>query len=140
MDNVEVIRTVEGLWEADKLDELDQYFASDFDNASAVPMLPKGLEGAKMAHGMSRQFLDERKVTIEDIFGSDDKVCVRMRMTYTNSKGVPWFGAPANGNKVDVQWISIYQLRDGKITGHWATIDGFAMLAQLGLWAPPQMG
>src|ERR1041385_22051 len=75
MDNIAVVRAVEAAWEADKLDELDQYFAADFDNASGIPNLPKGLEGAKMAHGMSRQFLDDRTVAIEDIFGGGDKVC-----------------------------------------------------------------
>lgn len=140
MDNLEIVRRVEELWNANKVDELDQYFAADFNNESGVPMLPRGLDGAKMAHGMTVEFLPDREVEIVDIFGAGDKVCARQRVTFTNTKGVPWFGAAANGNKVDVQWISIYQLRDGKITGHWATIDGFSMLAQLGLWAPPQMG
>src|SRR5215831_9400384 len=140
MDNVDVVRTVEGLWAANKTDELDQYFAPDFDNPSGVPMLPRGLAGAKMAHGMTVEFLPDRTVEILDIFGAGDKVTVRQQVTFTNTKGVPWLGAPANGNKVEFQWISIYELRDGKITAHNAAIDGFTFLDKLGVWSPPQMG
>jgi predicted ester cyclase len=140
MDNVEVVRTVEDLWNKNKTDELDQYFAPDFNNESGIPMLPRGLAGAKMAHGMTTEFLPDRNVEILDIFGAGDKVTLRQQVTFTNTKGVPWLGAPANGNKVDFQWISIYQLRDGKITGHWATIDGFTFLDKLGVWSPPAMG
>jgi predicted ester cyclase len=140
MDNVDVVRKVEELWNAHKVDDLDPYFAPDFDNASGIPMLPRGLEGAKMAHAMTKQFLPDRNVEILDIFGAGDKVCVRQHVTFTNTEGVPWLGAPANGNKIGFEWISIYHLRDGKITGHWATIDGFTFLGQLGVWSPPQMG
>lgn len=140
MDNVEVVRRVEELWNLHKVDELDQYFSPDFNNESGVPQLPRGLEGAKMAHSMTAQFLPDRNVEILDIFGAGDKVCVRQRVTFTNTMGVPWLGAPANDNKVQFEWISIYQLHDGKITGHWAAIDGFSFLAQLGVWAPPPMG
>lgn len=46
----------------------------------------------------------------------------------------------ANGAQVDIGWISIYEVRDGKITARRAINDGFALLGQLGAWAPPQMG
>jgi len=140
MDNVDVVRTVEELWAANKTDELDQYFSPDFDNPSGVPMLPRGLEGAKMAHGMTVQFLPDRQVEILDIFGGGDKVTVRQKVTFTNTNGVPWLGAEANGKTVEFEWISIYQLKGGKIAKHWATIDGFTFLDQLGVWSPPPMG
>ena len=136
----DVVRFVEETWNAGKLDELDGYFSPDFVAESAVPMLPKGLEGAKMAHGMSMQAFPDRKTEILEIIEDGDKVAVRMRMTGTNKGGVPWFGAPANNNKVDVQYIGIYDVKKGKITGHRAVIDGFTMLGQLGVFTPPQMG
>ena len=140
MDNIEVVRTVEELWDAGKTDELDQYFAPDFNNESGVPMLPKGLEGSKIAHQMTAEFMPDRKVEIVDIVGAGDKVAVRQRATFTNTKGVPWLGAPANNAKISFEWFAIYTLKKGKITGHAAAIDGFAFLPQLGVWSPPQMG
>jgi SnoaL-like polyketide cyclase len=139
MDNVEVVRTVEGLWESGKLDELDQYFAEGFNPASLAQGFGPGIEAAKQIHGFSGQFLDGKKVEIVEIFGAGDKVCSRQRMTFTNTKGVPWFGAAANGAKVEMNWISVYTLKDGKIVDHAAVLDGFAMLAGIGLWSPPQM-
>lgn len=62
------------------------------------------------------------------------------RATGTNTGGFPWLGVDANGAQVDIGWISIYEVRDGKITARRAINDGFALLGQLGAWAPPQMG
>lgn len=135
----DIVRRVEECWDAGKLDELDEYFDPSFASSAAIPGMPPTLATAKMAHGMSTQAMPDRKTEILDLFGSGDKVCVRMRMTATNKNGLPWFGVEANNNPVDVQWISVYEVRNGKITGHWATIDGFTMLAQLGAWAPPPM-
>ena len=140
MDNIDVVRKVEEAWDTGKTDELDQYFAPDFNNESAVPMLPKGLEGAKIAHQMTAEFMPDRKVDIVDIFGTGDKVAIRQRVTFTNTKGVPWLGAGPNDAKIAFDWFGIYTLKKGKIVGHSAAIDGFSFLAQLGLWSPPQMG
>jgi predicted ester cyclase len=92
-----------------------------------------------MAHQASMQAFPDRKTEIVDIFGSGDKVCVRLRVTGTNEGGVPWIGAPANGAKVDFQWISIYDVKDGKITKHAGVNDLTTLMMQLGVWQPPQM-
>ncbi len=137
-DPVDVVRTIEGIWNDGKLDELDDYFAPNFNNsASGVSMLPPGLEGAKMAHQMSMQAFPDRRTEIIDIFGSGDKVCVEVRCTGTNEGGVPWLGAPANGAKVDFRWMSVYEVKDGQITKHTGVIDTLTLLMQLGVVQPP---
>jgi len=76
--------------------------------------------------------------TIEDLFAEGDKAVVRIRMRGTNEGGLPWFGIPANGLKVDVEWISIYRVDGDQVVEHWAQMDIPRMMMQLG--AMPGMG
>src|SRR5436309_14892562 len=115
-ENKAVVRAVEEAWDAQDLDSLDQHFAPEFDNsASAVPGVPPGLQGAKMAHGASMQSFPDRKVTIEDMIAEGEEVMVRARITGTNQGGFPLMNVPANGNPIDIAFVGIYTLRDGKL-------------------------
>lgn len=136
-DPKDVVRTVERLWSSGKLDELDGYFAPSFKPETGFPQLPPGLEGAKAAHMGALHAFPDRKTEIVDLVANGNKVVVRMRVTGTNRGGVPPLGVPANGAKVDFQWISIYQVKGGKIVDHWAVNDGLTLLRQLGGWKPP---
>src|SRR5947199_9025005 len=116
MDNNDVVRAVEEAWDGQDLDALDQYFAPEFDNsASAVPGLPPGLAGAKMAHQGVMQSFPDRKVEIVDLLSDGDSVFVRTRVTGTNQGGFPLLGVPANGNPIQIEAASVYRLRDAKI-------------------------
>jgi predicted ester cyclase len=137
-DNKEIVRRIEEAWNTSDLDALDQYFAERFAPPSGVPQAPPGLAGAKVAHGMAMQSFPDRKVTIEDLIADGDKVVARCRVTGTNQGGVPWAGAPANGNPVDFEWISVYQLRDGKVVNHWAINDAMTLMMQLGVIPMPE--
>src|SRR6266536_191098 len=138
MDNDDVVRAVEEAWDGQDLDALDQYFAPEFDNsASAVPGLPPGLAGAKMAHQGVMQSFPDRKVNVIDLVGDGDKVMVRARITGTNQGGFPLFGVPTNGNPVDFESWSIYTLRDGKAVGHVGMNDAFLLGMQLGAFPAP---
>jgi predicted ester cyclase len=138
-DNKEIVRRIEEAWDRNDLDALDQYFASDFDNAqSGTPGLPPGLAGSKLSHqGVMASFPD-RKATILDLVGDGDRVAARLRITGTNTGGAPFLGAPeANGAKIDFEIWSIYQLRDGKVVAHWGINDGVKAMMQVGGLKPP---
>jgi predicted ester cyclase len=138
MDYKDVVRAVEVAWDGQDLDALDQYFAPEFDNStSAVPGLPPGLAGAKMAHQGAMQSFPDRKVNIEEIVGDGDTVAIRTRVTGTNDGGFPLFNVPANGAKIDFPAVSIYRLRDAKIVGHWGLNDALTLMMQLGAIQPP---
>ncbi len=130
--NKEVVRAVEEAWDRQDLDSLDQHFAPEFDNSAAgVPGIPPGLEGAKMAHGGAMQSFPDRKVHIEDLIAEGDKVVVRARITGTNQGGFPLMNIPPNGNPIDIGFVGIYTLRDGKIVSHWGLNDAATLMQQL---------
>ena len=136
--NAETVRAIEEAWDGGRLDDLDPYFASGFDNsASATPGLPPGLEGAKMAHqGVMRSFPD-RRIEIVDLIDGGDRVFVRTRVTGTNQGGFPAFGVPANGNPFQIDSCSVYRFEDGKVVEHWGMNDGLMLLMQLGAIPTP---
>jgi ketosteroid isomerase-like protein len=137
--NKEIIRKVEEAWDQSRLDDLDKYFDPNFRSDAGIPGMEPTLATAKMAHQASMVSFPDRKVQIMDMLAEGDKVAVRLRVTGSNLGGVAWFGAPPNGNKIDIEAISIYTLKDGKIVGHQAVNDGAQLLAQIGAWTPPQM-
>jgi steroid delta-isomerase-like uncharacterized protein len=135
--NKNVVRQIEEAWNASQLDKLDALFVPGFVQHAAVPGMPATLDNAKQMHQMSMQAMPDRKAEIMETIAEDDKVVVRMRITGTNTGGFPWLGVPANGNKVDIEWISIYTVKDGKATEHRAVMDLMSLMQQLGAIPSP---
>jgi predicted ester cyclase len=136
-ENKRLIRGLEEAWASNDMAQIDRFFAPEFDNsATAMPGLPPGVEGAKMAHQGAMQSFPDRTTVIEDVLAEDDEVMVRGRYRGTNQGGVPFMDVPANGNPIDVAFVSVYRIEDGKIVEHWGLNDAAALMQQLG--ATPQ--
>jgi predicted ester cyclase/quinol monooxygenase YgiN len=136
-DNKAIVRRIEVAWDENNLAALDDLFVPDFVAHNAVPGMPPGLAGAKMAHQASMASFPDRRTTIQELVGAGDTVVVRMRMTGTNHGGLAWAGVPPNGNKVNVTWISIYRLVGGKVVEHRAEMDIMGLMQQLGAIPSP---
>lgn len=136
--NKSIVRQIEEAWNANQLDKLDAFFAPGFaQHSGPPPNLPQGLEGSKATHQMGMQAMPDRRASIEDMVAEGDQVAVRLRLTGTNTGGFPWFNIPANGKSVDVEWISIYRLQDGKVVDHRAVMDIMGLMQQLGAIPSP---
>ena len=135
--NKAVVRKIEEAWNDNDLASLDAYFAPSFVQHSGMPGMTPSLETAKMAHQMTVGGFPDRRTRIEDIIADGDKVAVRMRMTGTYTNSLEFLGVPAARQPVDVEWISIYGLKDGKVVEHRAIIDIPTLMQQLGAGAAP---
>jgi predicted ester cyclase len=136
--NAASVRSIEEAWDTGRLDDLDQYFADDFDNSrSGIPGLPGGLAGAKMAHQGVMQSFPDRNVEILDVFGDGDRVFIRTRVTGTNQGGFQAFGVGPNGNPFDIESWSVYRFEDGKAVEHWGMNDALTLGMQLGAFPAP---
>jgi predicted ester cyclase len=69
---------------------------------------------------------------IEDIFGVDDRVTLRLRMTGTHT-GQPLLGCPAKGAALSASAVFIYRMQGGRIAEAWQMIDGLAFFRLAGL-------
>lgn len=141
-DNKKTVQLIEEAWSRGDLASLDQYFSKTFDNSGGLPPgMPLGLETAKMMHQMVMQAFPDRKTEIVETIGEGNKVMARIHVTGTNTGGVPWMGAPANGAKIDFESISIYGFdKTGKATKHHGMNDAYMLGIQLGTIVPPPMG
>ena len=138
--NKDVVRKIEAAWNTNNVAGLDQYFDASYHNHAAVPGLPGGLPGAKMAHSMGMKAFPDRKVELLSIVGDGDQVSIRTRVTGTNSGGAAWLGAPTgNGNKIDFESWAMYRFKSGKVVESWGINDGMLAMIQLGSLKPPQM-
>jgi predicted ester cyclase len=135
--NKRIIRRVEEAWQADDWETLDELFAPDMVSHAAVPFLPSGPKGWKTAHRQMRRAVPDRRVTIEDMVAESDRVAVRCRMVGTNLGGLPWADVEPNGNRIDMEWISIYRIEGGKVAEHWAINDMLKLVQQIG--APAEL-
>jgi predicted ester cyclase len=135
--NKALIRRVEEAWQADDWDTLDDLFAPGMVSHAAVPYLPAGPSGWKMAHQQMRRAVPDRQVTIEEMIAEGDRVMVRCRMVGTNSGGLPWADVSPNGHPIDMQWISIYRIDGDRVAEHWAINDMMTLVQQIG--APPEL-
>jgi len=71
----------------------------------------------------------DMKLTVEDAFGSDDKVVVRWSsvMTHTGDH----LGMPATNRNVRITGITIARIADGKIVQGWDNWDQLALMQQV---------
>jgi steroid delta-isomerase-like uncharacterized protein len=75
-------------------------------------------------------------LTVEDAFGTQDKVVVRWSGTMTHSGDE--LGVPASGKPVRLTGISIARIVDGQIVEGWDNWDQLAMLEQIGAYQSPE--
>jgi predicted ester cyclase len=136
-ENKELVRRIEHAWDSGDLDALDELFHPDVTSNASVPFLPPGLEGWKISHLAMHRAVPDRKVTIEDMIAEGDRVAVRCRLRGTNLGGLAWAGAAPNGGPIDMEWITIYQIEQGKVKRCWALNDMSTLVRQIG--APEEL-
>jgi len=74
--------------------------------------------------------LTDTEMHVEDIFGEDDRVAVRLTSSATQSGD--FMGMPATGKRYSVEEIHLFRIDHGRIAEHWHQLDAFGMVRQLG--------
>ena len=102
-------------------------------HTASSDQVPQNNEGLIANNEGSYSTFADRRTEILDIFGEGDRVVSRIRMTGTNSGGLPWFGIVANDAKVDVEWIQISRHDpDGTIAETFTQMELPKLMMQLG--------
>ena len=138
--NIDVVERLEQAYNARDTDTIRANVAADFvAHTAGSEMLPPGVEGAIAANEGSFATFPDKRSEILEIFGDGDRVVSHVRMTGTNDGGIPWANVPANGNRVDFDWIQISRHDDeGRIAETWAQMDVAKMFVQLGAMQAPE--
>lgn len=125
-------RQFEEIWNQDKLDLIDRYFAPDFLNFGR-PCPPELVCQIVLAW---RTAFPDLQFTIEEQIVEADQVLSRCTCsgTHLGTFVHPLVGSlPPTGKCFTVQQMHLTRLRDGRIVEHWAVRDDLAMLQQLGM-------
>jgi predicted ester cyclase len=71
----------------------------------------------------------DMRLTVEDIFGEGDKICIRWSTTGTHTGGA--LGMEPTGNSMTITGISIARIANGKFVEAWQTWDKLGMMEQI---------
>ena len=90
----------------------------------------RGIEGAKSDQREFTAAFQDARFDIDEMIAADDRVVVRWTVHATHTG--PFAGLPPTKKKITVPGISLYRLRDGKITDTRNQADLLGMFKQLG--------
>src|SRR5690349_10416854 len=124
--NKAIIRRYREIHERGTLDQLDEIVARDLIAHSALPGVPSGLEGGKMAHNIFLSAFPDNHVTTEDLIAEGDKVVERFTAQGTNTGS--FMGMPPTNKPYKITGMSIFRIANGKIIEHWGENDGMALM------------
>jgi steroid delta-isomerase-like uncharacterized protein len=108
---------------------LSEVIADDYVDYGHEPP-GRGLQGAKSDHQEFGRAFEDARFDIDEMFGSDDRVVVRWTVHATHTG--PFAGVSPTQKKIAVRGISLYRIRDGKITETRNMADLLALFKQLG--------
>jgi steroid delta-isomerase-like uncharacterized protein len=108
---------------------LNEVIADDYVDYGHQPP-GRGVQGAKSDHQDIARAFEDARFDIDEMFGSDDRVVARWTLHATNTG--PFGGLSPTQKKITVRGISLYRLRDGKITETRNLADLLALFTQLG--------
>ncbi len=114
---------------------IDELFAANFVDHSALPGTAADREGTKQFFAMAHSAFPDFHSTLEDMFAEGDKVVQRFTARGTH-KG-EFMGIPPTGKQVTITGIAIHRITGGKIVENWVSMDMLGALQQLGVVPPP---
>ncbi len=136
-DNVQIVKDMTQAINDRNLDALSNFIAADvLRHSNATP----GVNVTNLQEFIEFLKADlaacpDAQQEIDIIFGSGDKVAVRAiyRGTQTGQMG-PF---PPSGKRMELPFIGILRLENGKIAEIWVEWDNMSALSQLGHFPPP---
>jgi len=115
---------------------LDEVIHDDYvDHGHQPPGL--GVQGARSDQRAIAEAFRDARFDIDEMIAADDRVVVRWTLQATHTG--PFAGIPPTNKKITVGGISLYRLRDGKITETRNQADLLGAFIQLGAIKKPDM-
>ncbi|MGW6463655.1 ester cyclase [Streptomyces rubiginosohelvolus] len=128
--NMTLVRTAYQLVESGKLDEAAQKLTENF--IANVPGSPDPLHGREIwQHGtkMMKDAFPDLKITVQDMFGVDDKVTVLVHFRGTHQGAFQQF--EATGRQVSYRSVEVYRFEGDQIAEEWVAPDIISLMQQI---------
>ena len=128
-ENKTVIRRFYETINAGSVDQIDQFFTSDYVDHNPQAPTPD-LAGLKQLLAMIATAFPDFHLTAEDMRAEGDRVVARLSLSGTNQGS--FMGIPPTGKQITTTGLSIFRLTNGKIAEEWFLFDALGVIQQLG--------
>ncbi len=128
--HVTVVRTAFEKMQRGDLDACAEQLTENF--IINLPGLPEPLHGRevwKFGVQAMRDGFPDLRITIEDIFGADDRVAVRLHFSGTHTGSFQ--DVPATQRQVAFSSIDIYRVEGDKLAEEWVSPDMMGLMRQI---------
>jgi len=118
---------------------LDLINNTNFDDSITMVYSPENIVGIDDFKAYYSNFVtgfSNVEFTIVDVFGQGDKLVKHWRFKGTHSGD--FFGIPATNNTVDVEGVTLVEMKDGKIAQEQDFMDNMVFMQQLGIASSPE--
>lgn len=119
---------MESIWNANRLEMLDNYLHPEFIDHSLPAPFPANQEGLKRWVTATSQAFEHQTV-IEEQVAEGNTCLIKFRMK-VRQIGI-WRDIEPVGAEASVVGYRCFKVTDGKISGHWALLDGNSLENQL---------
>lgn len=128
-------RLFDEVYNAKKLDVLNEVIAADYVDHNPAPGQQAGPEGLRRFIQMVAMAFPDNHLVIDDMLAEGDKVAVRWT-SYNTHTGGEFYGIPPSGRPVVLTGTTIYRLENGQVAELWHNEDAMGMFIQLGVPSP----
>jgi predicted ester cyclase len=96
-----------------------------------MPLPEPGPAGMRALMGAFFAAFPDMRIVVEQTMGDGDLVCTRGY--FAGTQDGDFMGVPATGRKVNVRYMDMWRIADGKAIENWVRLDMLAMMQQLGV-------
>ncbi|NBC84602.1 MAG: DUF4440 domain-containing protein [Bacteroidetes bacterium] len=128
----EIARQFIKLWNAGRLDVIDEYAHPDI--LVDYPHFPEPLHGAEAFREMmemTHRYFPDLKIETHTVVANNGEAAVRWTYRGTHTTG-EMFGVEADGTRVEVTGMTMYRIEDGRVTEERGVVDNLGLMQQLG--------
>jgi predicted ester cyclase len=133
MNIITLVHRLHDIWNTGNPDLIDSVYAKNFvahwPASSEVPER-HGIDGIRFGVKRIRRAFPDWHEEVLDVFGSGDRVT--SRYLSTGKHGGTFWGIEATGRRIEIQEISIFRVKGGRVVEQWCMFDELARLQQLG--------
>ena len=129
-DNIEIITRFEYAFRAADQTTIDELCHPGLVDHNPAPDEDPALAGFKQKVAGFKAAFPDLEEDLQDIVASGDTVATRW--VVTGSLQQDFMGITASGQKIRVEGMNFYRLKDGRVTDIWTQFDGVALMQQLG--------
>ena len=128
--NIEIITRFEHAFRAADQAAIDELCPPGLVDHNLAPGEEPTLAGFKQKVAGFKSTFPDLEENLQDIVASGDTVATRW--VVTGSQQQDFMGITASGQKIRVEGMNFYRLKDGRVTDIWTQFDGVALMQQLG--------